>query len=503
MHVTLISPNIVTQKGDYFSSGIPYMPVTLAYLTAYLREKKHEVHVIDAFGECPEKITLQDNYIIQGLTLPEILQRVQPNTQHVFLYAGQVVSHNTLLALIHTLRNQHPELPITIVENTQSVVAYALAYVAEDFLTAGATFLITGEAELRAQELLQGTSVEKIDGLIFRKEKKTIHNKKKHYLSSAELDTLPFPAWDLFPVKNYWKLGYAHGPFTRKKYISILTSRGCGLLCNFCVVPETNEGKWRSRSAQNVVAEIQHWINTLGVREFHIQDLNPTTYKKRIQEIAQLILDKNLRITWKFVAGTKIETLDKPTLDIAARAGCTYVSLSPESGSSHVLKLMRKSFVHDYGLELVRHMHTLGITTQACFVLGYPGETDEDILLSINYARDLARAGIDELALFIMTPIPGSTAYREQKLKDFVSLDQLTFTPTWRSDYAKLSRVRWTLYAKFFFWKLRYHPFKLLKQPFYLLSGRFNTKTEQAIYHALKLQLLILKAKITSLLEKK
>ncbi|MBI4017173.1 MAG: radical SAM protein [Candidatus Aenigmarchaeota archaeon] len=486
MRVTLINPNIVTQKGDFFSSGVPYMPVSLAYLAGVLM-KKNDVQIIDAFGEAPQKMHVKGDYFIQGLTIQEILSKVKNDTEHFFTYAGQVVSHTVHLDIIKALRKQFPATPITVVENTQSVVAYALTKVAEDFFSAGATYIITGEAEPCAELLLTGTTPEKIDGLVFRKNNQIIRNKKISYLSSEELDKLPFPAWELFPVQNYWKLGYAHGPLTEKRYLSILTSRGCGLLCNFCVVPETNEGKWRSRSAKNVVDEIEHWVKMFDVHEFHIQDLNPTTYKGRIAEMSRIILERKLHVNWKFVAGTKIETLDKETITLAAKAGCSYVSLSPESGSPRVLKLMKKSFVHKYGLEMVRHMHNLGVTSQACFVLGFPGETDEDLEMSVDYCKQLAKTGVDELALFIMTPIPGSATYGTSGLTNFERLDQLTFSPTWRSDYCKLQRLRWKIYTRFFFWKLIHHPIKLLKQPFHVLSGRFHTKMEQTVFHAIKL----------------
>lgn len=467
------------------------MPISLAYLAAYLRTKGHTVQVIDAFGENPHKITIHGNYYRQGLTIPEIIEKIQ-TTDHFFTYAGQVVSHNSHLDIIRAIREKHPQIPITIVENTQSVNAYSIATMAQEFFDAGATHLSTGEAEIRAEELLAGKPLKNIDGLVYKKNSKIIHQKKTRYLTNQQLDELPFPAWDLFPIKNYWKLGYAHGPLTNKKYLSILTSRGCGLLCKFCVVPETNEGKWRSRSPANVVDELEHWVKKYNVHEFHFQDLNATTYKVRMQQIADEILRRNLHISWKFVAGTKIETMTEETLTTMAQAGCNYVSISPESGSAHVLKLMGKSFIHDYALRMIKHMHKLNITTQACFVLGFPGETNEDLDLTEHYCKQLAKAGIDELALFIMTPIPGSATYGQ--ITGFKDLEQLTFSPTWRTDFAILQQRRWNIYKKFLFWKLRWHPIKLLKQPLNVLTGRFQTKMEQTTYHALKLKWLVRKA---------
>ena len=83
-----------------------------------------------------------------------------------------------------------------------------------------------------------------------------------------DLDSLPIPAWELFPLHNYWKLKYAHGPLSANRYLPMLTSRGCPYACRFCVIPKTNNLKWRARSATHVVDEMEHWFKKLGIREF-------------------------------------------------------------------------------------------------------------------------------------------------------------------------------------------------------------------------------------------
>src|SRR3989344_7304486 len=140
MKITLINPNIVTQKGDFFSSGIPYMPMTLACLAAYLRTCEHELTIIDSFGEKPTQVTQQGNYFIQGLTIPEICEKVPKDTEAVFVYASLVVTHNTNKRIIQALKT-HTNSPIIVVENTQSVIAYSLKRVAEEFFSAGADYI--------------------------------------------------------------------------------------------------------------------------------------------------------------------------------------------------------------------------------------------------------------------------------------------------------------------------------------------------------------------------
>jgi radical SAM superfamily enzyme YgiQ (UPF0313 family) len=147
---------------------------------------------------------------------------------------------------------------------------------------------------------------------------------------------------------------------------------------------------------------------------------------------------------------------------------------------------MRKPFNLDHAVRIVNRMNQDGIRSQACFVLGYPGENDEDLQLTWNLVRDLTRVGVDEIALFIITPVPGSSIFAQ--FSGYQSLSELNFSPVWRPDYAKLSRFRLNLYAHFLWWKLRYHPLKLLRQPFNFLRRRFETKMEMVPYRAFVLK---------------
>ncbi len=489
MKVTLINPNIISQKGDFFGSGIPFMPITLAYTAAYLQECGHKATVIDAFGENPTKITVERNLFIQGLDAAEIISRIPLNTEAIILYASLVITHQAVLRLLGEIRKIF-SVPVIILENIHSVVGYSLLTMQEDFLKAGADFLILGDPEKRCAEILDclGKKKKKMpqsDGLIFKWRKKQEIIVRPNKTFPRDLDELPFPAWELFPIKNYWALDYSHAPI-KKSYLPLLTSRGCPSRCEFCITPLLMGGVWRARSAKNVLDEIEFSIKEFGMREFHIEDFNPTVDKKRIVEICQEIIRRGLDIELKIVAGTKAETIDTHTLDWMKKAGFTYLSISPESGSKRVLEKMKKVFDHEHGLRLVRHMHKLGITSQACFVIGFPGEEKSDRRLTRTYIKQIVKAGVDEIALFVMTPIPGSAACEYSPL-GYKALSQLTFSPTWRKAYRPLGRYRRNTYLLFLLWKLRYHPFKLLGHPVNVLTKRFNTKMEMALWRVLRM----------------
>jgi radical SAM superfamily enzyme YgiQ (UPF0313 family) len=128
-------------------------------------------------------------------------------------------------------------------------------------------------------------------------------------------------------------------------------------------------------------------------------------------------------------------------------------------------------------------MNEAGIRSQACFVLGFPGETSEDLQMTWDLVRELTWVGVDEIGLFIVAPVPGAAIYKE--FAGYHNLSQLTFSPTWRADYPALSRFRLRLYIHFLLWKLRAHPLKMLRQVLNFFQRRFETKMEMAPYRAL------------------
>jgi hypothetical protein len=99
-----------------------------------------------------------------------------------------------------------------------------------------------------------------------------------------------------------------------------------------------------------------------------------------------------------------------------------------------------------------------------------------------RYVRALVRAGVDEIALFIMAPMPGAPVFPE--FTGYGDLSDLSFSPSWRADYRTLSAFRYKLYAKFFLWKLRYDPAALLRTVTALLRRRFDTKMAMTFYRA-------------------
>lgn len=483
----LISPASIFDPKDAFTTGVVYMPIGLAYGAAALQENGIEVAVIDLFGNEPKRSEFIGDYVRLGASDDCITMKIaSENPDLIVFYANQVLNHTSLLRSIKKVRESNFNGVIGVAENTQAVTSYLLTVVADEIFDAGADFIISGEMEDVLIEVTR-KMIDKesftewnIDGVSTR------GRVRPRVSRIANLDELARPAWSQFPIRNYWKLGYAHGPFETESYFPLLTSRGCPFPCKFCVVPSTNSRKWRFRSAANVVDEIEYLLTEFGVTEFHLEDLNPTIQDSRMQQIALEIISRDLEIKWKIVAGTKIESIKSlETLRLMKKSGLNYLSMSPESGSEKVLKEIGKPFDVNHAVRMIKESYRLGIKTQTCFVLGYPTEKSIDRLKSLILVMKLTIVGVDEIVVFIMTPVPGSAVYESFK-GQFNSLSSLSFSPRWRLDFSSLLAWRMVMYFTFLTIKFFRNPIRMLRQIKNLITGSFQTKMEMTPIRGLK-----------------
>jgi len=484
--VCFINPNTIFLKSDPFTTGIVYMPIGLAYAVAVAKRNEFPFQVIDSFGLDPTQSRSMAEFVSLGLSPREVVNEIRNDVDLVIIYANQLTNTKSIIEILKEIKLRYANLKVCLMENTQAVTSYNLEVVSDEFFRIGVDGIIVGEIEDQFDKFVNYfknglSNTESPEGLLLPTHS-GINIRSKSFISN--LDKLPFPAWEEFPLDNYWKLGFGHGPVHSKKYLPILTSRGCPYPCGFCVVPSTNLRKWRSRSPENVVNEIEFFKKKYGVKEFHVEDLDPTINDTRTKDFSKLLIERKVNINWKIVAGTKVETIkSKETVNLMAKSGCIYVSISPESGSAEVLAKMNKPFDLARALEVSKDFIKNRIKVQACFVLGYPGETAKDLKKTGNLIRKLAIFGIDEIAIFVISPVPGSSIYSHFDLAG-VNLSQLNFSPTWREDYKRLNFIRLNLYSQFIILKSIFHPIKIFLNIIGFLTRSFHTKMEMTPFRA-------------------
>jgi anaerobic magnesium-protoporphyrin IX monomethyl ester cyclase len=471
MNICLISPRITLQKNDFLGSGVPYWPIELAIVASELRIIAN-LQVIDMFGENPGELEEFTEFYAQGMSIEKMINSVQGSPEVFLVFAISYMSHSESLKVVRACKSHNPNSKVVILENSQAVTSYSIDLLSEEFFNAGADYLVCGVSNDNWAQIIQGIETDQLsldNVLKFGEKKKILRN-------TTDREKYPYPAWDLFPISNYWQLPYSHGP-KNKRYLPILTSRGCPYSCDFCVVPELNNRRWRPRSPAEVVDEIEFLMRRYEVNHFQVEDLNPTVDANRWTAISQELLAREIEITYSFVSGTKSETLKLENLTQYYKSGLRYVSISPESGSPRLMNLIGKKFDYQHGVDLVQECKRIGIKTQACFLVGHPDETELDFDLTKDYLKKLLNSGLSEVAIFIVAPFAGSRLHREFRIKERSGYKYISFSPKSRSNYQELVSKRNTLIKMYAISKL-VRPAELTGMVLKSIFGTSSTKIE-------------------------
>jgi len=275
---------------------------------------------------------------------------------------------------------------------------------------------VVGEGEESFPELLQawfgGGDASLVPGLALRDGEEVLLTGKRDGLK--DLDALPYPAWHL-----YAKPGHK---------LPVLSSRGCPYSCNFCM---RVLGKVvRYRSAENVVDEIEHLIDTYGIDYIGFPDETFTLNKKRLHEVMDLIVERGLQKRFTWASQTRVDLVERKMLSAMKKAGCVLVGLGVESGNEGVLARSKKGINKTQAREAVALAKELGLKVNAYFILGHPDETVANMIETVRFAAEL---NPHFSAFGIMVPYPG-TAIRDMALKGEGSY--INVSTDW-SDYTK------------------------------------------------------------------
>ncbi|MCX6760318.1 MAG: radical SAM protein, partial [Candidatus Nealsonbacteria bacterium] len=269
-------------------------------------------------------------------------------------------------------------------------------------------YAVVGEGEFVFLDLASGKPLSDINGLVYKKGGKIIKNPEREFI--ADLDSLPFPARNLFLDKG-----------ENINFGNIATGRGCPYACRFCASPKIWKRKVRLRSADNVIKEIEEMISKYNQKSISFVDDTFTLIKNRAMEICRKIIDKKLNIEWR--CDTRADHLDDELVDLMKKAGCVCIRLGVESGSDKVLKLMNKMATKDQLRKAANLVKKYGISLTVYLMAGFPGETDEDLKETIDFAKELEA---DYYSLGIVSPYYGTDIYFELKEKG-----QLTENEDW------------------------------------------------------------------------
>ncbi len=375
-------------KGSSFNREVPQYsyPLGLMYMASYLRSKQpyHEIEIMDLHCHRHPYDLLQKR-----------LETWDPQVIAISALTCEADSLHRISAMARA-RN-----PLTVVVVGGPHISACTNDVEEDM---NINMLVVGEGESAFSELIErlsnGDSISGIPGTALRVDGKMEWGVPGELIS--DLDSIPFPAWDLVDIKKYARMGRA-GNTRRGRYMPIFTSRGCPYRCCYChnVFGKT----FNCRSAENVVEEIKQIVDTFRITDIEIFDDAFNINHDRAKSICNMLLELDLGLSLAFPNGVRADHLDRELVNLLARAGTTNLAVGVETASPELQKAIGKNLNLESAKKAITLADRAGIVTSGYFMFGFPDETAEQIQETIAYAEstDLFFA-----SFFIVTPYPGT-----------------------------------------------------------------------------------------------
>jgi len=236
-------------------------------------------------------------------------------------------------------------------------------------------------------------------GLAWRKGEEIVINPDRPFIPN--LDDLPIPMHELLPLDKQ-RMPMIKGPFT-----FIVTSRGCPAGCKYCIKHVTYQNSVRVRSAENIVEELEY-LGKLGITNIHMYADLFTVNRDHVISLCNLIIERGLKIRW--MCNSRVDYVDEEMLTLMGKAGCWLISWGIESANELVLKRARKGYKKEQAFKALKWARAAGIKNWGYFIIGLPGETEESIRETIDYAKQLP---VDIALFHIAAPYPGTPFFYE------------------------------------------------------------------------------------------
>ncbi|MGD9131779.1 MAG: radical SAM protein [Candidatus Bathyarchaeota archaeon] len=412
MQVTFVNPPYPTGSHRH----PPFIPLGIGYLAAVLEKNGYDVNVIDCQA--------------LKLTSKEVENELHKRQPDIVGLTSTTLTYKPALEIIKAAKKALPNC-LTVIGGSH------VTFWDEEALEECPQLdvVVRKEGENTFLELVQrleaGKSFGDVLGITYRKDGKTVKTKDRPYIE--DLDSLPYPAFHLFPLKQFNKYGNIIFP--------VMTSRGCVFWCEFCTAVRMFGRKYRMRSPKNVVDEIEYLYKKYGEKQYTFYDDAFTVDQARTKEICNEILRRGLNIKWD--CETRVDMVTKDLLQKMKEAGCIAVWYGVEAGSQEVRDAMKKGISDNQTFNAFRWTQEAGLIAVASIILGFPGETRETAWESVKL---LKKINPDEIGIYIATPYPGTPMYDHVKkmgwlkIRDFNKYD--TATPIFETPTMSMKELK-------------------------------------------------------------
>jgi anaerobic magnesium-protoporphyrin IX monomethyl ester cyclase len=389
------------------------VPLGLGYIASTLRLAGHSVDMLDING-----------YRYSKEQVLAILDKKNPD---FIMTGGLITVYNYLKWLTQELHERFPGVPVML----GGSVSTSIPDIALNTLLVDIACI--GEGEITAVEvanaLQSGKNLAGIPGIFFREEGKIIRNAPR--VPITDMDSIPFPAYDLFPMDIYVNNPVGHinvdkwgkGETVNEKVpksTNINVTRGCPYRCTFCYHDYLGPG-YRHRSPENVMAEMDLLHKNYGVNYFLWADDESIINKKFIYDFCDLMVKS--KKGYEFSVSGRVNLVDEQLLTTLKSSGCTMVGYGIESGSQKMLDAMRKGVTVEQAKKAIHLTRKIFGDADCSFLIGYPGETDETLKETENFCSEMDLA---PEVIFFATAYPGTELY-SYAIKQNLIKDELAY----------------------------------------------------------------------------
>ncbi|MEP7287347.1 MAG: radical SAM protein [Chloroflexota bacterium] len=381
-----------------YASMQPYPPLGSLYAASFIRQQGYSVALFDAM--------LADS----ETEFAAALDRTKPR------FAVLFEDNFNYLSKMCLMRMREAAFAMTTMATERGVMVIICGADATDhlaqYLGNGASYVIRGEGEETLRDLLASLTgkvnekPETISGLSFLNAAGEVQQTMPRP-ALRELDSMPFPAWDLVDQDRYRKIWVErHGYYS----INMVTTRGCPYSCNWCAKPIWGQ-RYNVRSPENVVAELKYIKELVNPDHIWFADDIFGLKPGWVQRFADLNEAAGVKIPFKSLNRADL-LLHEDTVPALKRAGAHTIWIGAESGSQKILDAMDKGTQVEDIYGAAQKLHAAGIRTGFFLQFGYLGETREDVEKTIQMVRDLMP---DDIGISVTYPLPGTKFYERVK----------------------------------------------------------------------------------------
>ncbi len=363
-------------------------PLGILQLGAYLRRtlQNVEIRVVD------QRAT--------DYTNEEVVSRAVEFAPDVVGFSCTTPNCNTLAALSSGIRSALPQA-LQMIGGP-----HASAFGAELLDTTCADCVVMGEGELTCEHVLRiwqegSRDFSAVPGLAWRSVDGECRTNPGSEPVIQDLDTLPFPAYDLIDLRSYWRLWSMSMVPPPRRYISMFTSRGCPYGCIYC--HDIFGKRFRAQSPERIVDELEYYVRTYGIKEVEFFDDIFNLQGRRVIEFSELVRRRNLRVSLYFPNAIRTDILTPEVAEALADAGTRMSAFALESGSPRIQQLVCKHLNIPKYLDGVAMLAKRRVFTYGFVMFGFPTETTADMQMTVDVLR---QSQLHAAYAFVVTPYP-------------------------------------------------------------------------------------------------